>query len=261
VSTVRLLFIGGAMSYRALFNWTTPSMFIGTLLVGPTMQLLFFVYLGRSLGVADDTFYIAGNAVLACSIAGIYGGTMSIANERLYGTLSNLLLSPRGRAAVFLGRGLPYVANGLLVSLFVLGASAALLGWRLPVATLPALATVLLVAAASCTAFGLVLGALGLRLRDMWLLANSSEAALLLFTGANVPPEQLPQWMRTLAEVLPLTHAIEAVRELTAGADFAAVTPTVGLEVLVGCCYAGLAVILMAVFESKGRHRAALDTL
>ena len=46
---VRLLAVGGVIAYRALFNWTTPSMFVGTLLVGPLFQLLFFAFLGRQL--------------------------------------------------------------------------------------------------------------------------------------------------------------------------------------------------------------------
>ncbi|MFE7709278.1 hypothetical protein ACFU6I_26540 [Streptomyces sp. NPDC057486] len=50
VRTLRLVVVGGAISYRALFNWTTPPMFIGTLLVGPLLQLLFFVFIGRQLG-------------------------------------------------------------------------------------------------------------------------------------------------------------------------------------------------------------------
>ncbi|MCP3820265.1 hypothetical protein NLX86_19830 [Streptomyces sp. A3M-1-3] len=89
--TVRLVVIAGGISYRALFNWTTPPMFIGTLLAGPLLQLLFFVYLGRELGVADDRFYLVGNAVLAASTACVYGGTMAVANERRW--------HPRRRAA------------------------------------------------------------------------------------------------------------------------------------------------------------------
>ena len=50
---MRLLFVGGLYAYRALFNWAGPAMFIGTLLVGPVFQLLFFAYLGRELGIAE----------------------------------------------------------------------------------------------------------------------------------------------------------------------------------------------------------------
>src|SRR5690349_1026073 len=101
VSSARVVLIGGALSYRALFNWTTPPMFIGTLLVGPLLQLLFFVFLGRQLGVADDRFYLLGNAVISSSTACVYGGTMAVANERRYGTLGAVLLSPRHRAPLW----------------------------------------------------------------------------------------------------------------------------------------------------------------
>src|SRR5687768_5698818 len=137
--TARLVVLGGAMAYRALFNWTTPSMFVGTLLASPIFQLFFFVYVGRSLGIADDTFYIVGNAVLAVSVAGVFGGTMAIANERWFGTLDSVLLSPSGRAAIFLGRGLPYVVNGVLVSVVLFVCAAVFLGWRVSSGAAPVL--------------------------------------------------------------------------------------------------------------------------
>ncbi|MFI8517772.1 hypothetical protein ACIGEZ_08120 [Streptomyces sp. NPDC085481] len=78
----RQLVGGGAISYRALPNWTTPSMFIGTLLVGPALSVFFLVFLGRELGVADDRFPLVGHAVLAASASCVYGGTMAVAHER-----------------------------------------------------------------------------------------------------------------------------------------------------------------------------------
>uniref|UniRef100_A0AAU2VTS4 ABC transporter permease n=1 Tax=Streptomyces sp. NBC_00008 TaxID=2903610 RepID=A0AAU2VTS4_9ACTN len=259
VAALRLVVTGGALSYRALFNWTTPPMFIGTLLVGPLLQLLFFVFLGRQLQVADDRFYLLGNAVVASSTACVYGGTMAIANERRYGTLGAVLLSPRNRAPLWFGRALPYVLNGLLISAFTLTAACLLLGLRIPVGALPGLAAVLLAAAAGCSAFGLALGALGLRFRDVFLISNVASSALLLLTGANVPREDLPEWMRAVGAVLPLTHAAEAARELSAGAglDVRALAAELGT----GAGYALLAVALLAVFERGSRRRATLDVM
>ena len=51
-------------------------------------------------------------------MSSVYGMTMAVANERWFGTLGPLLASPANRAAVFLGRGVPVLANGLLVSVF-----------------------------------------------------------------------------------------------------------------------------------------------
>ncbi|WP_319462420.1 ABC transporter permease [Micromonospora sp. RTP1Z1] len=257
----RLIGVGGVIAYRALFNWTTPAMFIGSLLVGPIFQLLFFAYLGRQLGVADDRFYIVGNAVLAASLSCVFGGTMAVANERRFGTLGHVLLSPRSRTAVFLGRALPYAGNGLLIAVSTLTVGSLLLGLRMPVDALPGLLLTLATGSLACGFFGLTLGALGLRFRDVWVVSNVSVALLLLLTGVNVPAAGLPAWMRAVGEVLPITHAAEAARRLVAGEGFAAAAPALAAELAVGVGYAVLAAVLLKVFEAESRRRASLDTL
>ncbi|MEV4619732.1 ABC transporter permease [Asanoa sp. NPDC049573] len=258
---MRLLSVGGVIAYRALFNWTTPSMFVGTLLVGPLFQLLFFAFLGRQLGVADDTFYIVGNAVLAASLACVFGGTMAVSNERRYGTLGHVLLSPRPRTLVFLGRAVPYAGNGLLIAAFTLTVGSLLLGLRIALGALPGLALTLAVGALSCAFCGLTLGALGLRFRDVWLVSNVSVSLLLLLTGVNVPADHLPAWMRVVGGGLPITHSAEAARRLVAGDGFGAALAPLGKEVAVGAAYAVVAAVLLKVFEAESRRRASLDTL
>lgn len=258
-SCVRLAVVGGVLSYRALFNWTTPPMFIGTLLVGPLLQVFFFVFLSRGLGVSDDRFPLIGNAVLAASASGVYGGTMAVANERRHGTLGAVLLSPRSRIPLWAGRALPYALNGTLVSAFVLTVAAVALGLPVPAGALPGLALVLLVAAAACAAFGLALGALGLRLRDVFLVSNVASSVLLLLTGAAVPRDTLPGWMRAAGELLPLTHASDAARRLVDGGGLD--RTLLGAEIAVGSGYAVLALALLAVFERGSRRRATLDVM
>jgi ABC-type multidrug transport system permease subunit len=259
--TLRLMGVGGVIAYRALFNWTTPGMFIGTLLIGPLFQLLFFAYLGRQLQVADDRFYIVGNAVLAASLACVFGGTMAVSNERRFGTLGHVLLSPRSRTAVFLGRVLPYAGNGLLIAAFTLTGGALLLGLRIPLTALPGLAVALAIGSLSCGFFGLTLGALGLRFRDVWVVSNVSVALLLLLTGVNVPSDRLPGWMATIGDFLPITHAAGAARLLAAGGGLGAAAPALGLEVAVGAGYAVLAAALLKIFELESRRHASLETL
>jgi ABC-2 type transport system permease protein len=261
VPAVRLVVVGGALSYRALFNWATPPMFVGTLLVAPAMQMVFFLYLGRQLGAGDDRFYIIGNAVLGCSTACVYGCTMAIANERRFGTLGAVLLSPRNRILLWLSRALPYIVNGMLISAFTFAVGDLLFGLRLSFGQLLGLVPVLLVAAASCSAFGLVLGAVGVRFRDVFLLSNLSAAIMLLVTGTNVPRSVLPAWLADVGSAVPLTHAIEAARAIVSGAPYPAVLNSVGMEAAVGVGYAVLAVLLMRYFEASTRRHAAVDTI
>ncbi|XVV14131.1 ABC transporter permease [Actinoplanes sp. CA-131856] len=261
MKTIRLMTVGGTIAYRALFNWTTPGMFVGTLLVGPLFQLLFFAYLGRQLQVADDRFYIVGNAVLTASLACVFGGTMAVANERRFGTLGHVLLSPRSRTLIFWGRVLPYAGNGLLIAVVTLTVGALLLGLRVPLSALPGLLLAMAIGSLACGFFGLTLGALGLRFRDVWVVSNVAVALLLLLTGVNVPASGLPGWMVTVGQWLPITHAASAARSFAAGDGFAAAAPALGRELLVGALYAAAAVILLKIFETESRRRASLDTL
>ena len=64
----------------------------------------------------DDTFFVVGNAIQASAMSAVFAGTMTIANERHYQTLSPLLATPANRFAMFMGRALPVMASGLLVS-------------------------------------------------------------------------------------------------------------------------------------------------
>ena len=46
-SFLRVFFVGGLISYRALFNWIRPEIYIPTMLGAPLFQIVFFTYLGR----------------------------------------------------------------------------------------------------------------------------------------------------------------------------------------------------------------------
>ncbi len=260
VSFARLFLIGGVISYRALFNWIRPSIYIPTMLGAPLFQVLFFSYLGRFRGLESDAFFVVGNAVQSCSMAAVYASTMTIANERWMGTLSPLLASPGNRAALFLGRSVPVVANGLFVSAFGFGAGKLLLRFDPSVVVLPTLALVVVVTVTSCTAFGLLLGSIGLRARDVLFGANLAYFLMLLFCGVNVPIGDLPGWMQAIGRSLPLTHGIEAARKVAAGATLGDVGGLVGAELAIGGAYAAAAYLVFRHLEASSRRRATLET-
>lgn len=261
MTNLRIFFVGGLIAYRGLFNWVSPWLYIPTMLGSPLFQILFFAYLGRFSGLRDDAFFVVGNAVQVCSMSAVYGATMAIANERWFGTLSPLLATPASRMAIFLGRALPFVANGVFVSAFGFAVGWALLDFDPAAASLPALAGIVVVTTTSCTAFGLMLGSIGLRARDVFFAANLAYFLMLLFCGVNIPLESLPGWMEAIGRLLPLTHGIEAAREVAGGASLGSVARLVWTEAAVGAVYAAVAYGLFRFFEAESRRRASLETL
>ena len=193
-------------------------------------------------------------------MAGIYGMTMGIANERNYGTLSPLLATPANRLAIFTGRALPFVVNGLVVSAFGFAISWLLLDFRPAEGSVPALALVVAVTTCSCTALGMLIGSIGLRARDVFFGANLVYFLMLLVCGVNVANEDLPDWLGAIGRCLPLTHGIEAAREVAAGEPLGDVTGLVLTEALIGLAYASAAYVLFRFFEAEGRRRGSLET-
>jgi ABC-2 type transport system permease protein len=261
VSFWRVFFIGGRISYRALFNWIKPSMYIPTMLGSPLFQILFFAYLGRSSGLRTDSFFVVGNAVQVSAMAGIYAMTMTIANERFFGTLAPLLATPANRLALFMGRALPSIVNGLVVSVFGFVVGLTFLDFSLAQADLPALIATVVITVFSCTALGMLLGSIGLRAKDVFFAGNLAYFLMLLFCGVNVPLGSLPGWMQAIGNSVPLTHGIEAAREIAAGASFGDVSRLVTTESVIGLLYAGVAFALFRAFEYEGRRRGTLQTI
>jgi ABC-2 type transport system permease protein len=261
VNSVRVFFVGGYLAYRALFTWLRPSIYIPTMLGGPIFQILFFAYVGRFARVQNDEFFVIGNAVEVSALAGIFGMAMTIGGERWTYTLSALLATPAHRIPLFLGRALPLIANGFLISAFGLGVGWLLLDFELAAGEIPRIALVVLVCSFSCTALGLLTGSIGLRARDVFFLANLISLLLLLFCGVNVPLDAMPSWMQSVASGMPLTHGIEAAREIAAGATVSDVSDLVATEAAIGIAYALVAYVLFRFFEVEGRRRATLETM
>jgi ABC-2 type transport system permease protein len=260
VTTARVFFLGGLFSYRALFNWISPLLYVTTMLGSPLFQILFFAYLGRFSGLQDDEFFVVGNAVQVSAMAGIYGMTMTIANERQFGTLSPLLATPASRPALFLGRALPVIVNGLVVSAFGFAVGLAFLDFDIAAEDVGALVVVVVITVASCTAFGMLLGSVGLRARDVFFLSNLVYYLMLLLCGVNIPVEELPGWLEAVSRSIPLTHGIEAAREVADGASLSDVSDLVLTEIAIGAIYAAAAFGLFRLFEFEGRRRASLET-
>jgi ABC-2 type transport system permease protein len=259
VRFLRVFFIGGLIAYKALFNWLKPAIYIPTMLGSPLFQIFFFTYLGRFSGVQNDAFFVVGNAVQACAMSSIYGMTMTIANERFFGTLAPLLASPANRLALFLGRALPVVVNGLVVSVFGFCVGLVFLHFHLAVGQVPALAAVLLVTVTSCTCLGMLLGSIGLRARDVFFISNAVYWLMLLLCGVNVPLSALPGWLQAVGRAMPLTHGIAAARTIAGGGALSDVAGLVAVEARIGVVYGLLAYGLFRYFELEARRSATLE--
>ena len=259
MTNLRVLTIGGVISYRALFGWLNPYMYTLTILIPSITSLAFFVFLGRAAHVEDDAFFVAGNALIAAATPSLFGMAQAIAGERYTQTLSLLVVSPASRIALFLGRALPAIANGIVVSVWTFVIAGLLFGITVPAGGFAPLLLTIAVTAFSCVGLGLLNASLGLRWRETAVLGNVMLYVLLLFAGVNVPLDRLPSWLSTLAQGLPITHGAEAARDIVGGASFGHVAPLIAAEALVGAAYTVVGLATLRLFEHEARRGATLE--
>jgi hypothetical protein len=67
--------------------------------------------------------------------------------------------------------------------------------------------------------------------------------------------------MQEISHALPLTHAIQAARDLAAGEPFSDVTGLLATELGIGFAYLAAGLVLLRVFEWQGRKHATLEQL
>lgn len=259
MKSLRVFFVGGLLSYRALFNWINPWVLVPSFLIAPLFQILLFAYIGRAAHLESDKFYVIGNALQYAAIPCLFAMGNTIVNEKRQQTLGAVLATPARRLPLFVGRALPVMANGILVAAFAFAAGGALLGISIPLGAIAPLAVVIALTAYSCTGLGLVTAAVGLRVIDTAVFANILFGLLLIFCGVNVPLSELPGWMSTTAQGLPLTHGIEAARKLADGASFTSVGGLLGAEAAIGTAYVVLGYVLLRFVEFESRRLATLE--
>jgi len=74
-----------------------------------------------------------------------------------------------------------------------------------------------------------------------------------------VPLDDLPRWMSTVAQGLPVTHAVEAGRDVVAGATPADVGGLLLTEVMIGVAYLVVGLALLRHYERVARRLATLE--
>jgi ABC-2 type transport system permease protein len=259
VTSVRVFFVGGLISYRALFSWLNPWVYIPSFLVAPVFQILLFVYIGRSAQLQSDSFYVIGNGLQYAAIPCLFAMANTIAGERYQQTLGYILITPARRLPLFLGRALPVVTNGFFVSVFALVVGGAIVGTHIAASRYAPIILVIAVSAFATTGLGLINAGLGLIARETAVLSNIFFGALLILSGANVPVHDLPGWLQPVSEAVPLTHGIAAARRLAAGSSFVSILGLLGAEALIGLVYATLGYTLIRGTEVVSRRRATLE--
>ena len=135
--------------------------------------------------------------------------------ERRIGSLERLLLAPVRLPALLAGKLLGGMVFGLSVTLVVLFIAMAVFG--LAGVNWPLLIVALLFSAAAFSSLGAFVSVAVREVFEAQTLANFIRFPMMFLGGVFVPVSTLPAALQTVARLLPLTYAVEALRVALSG--------------------------------------------
>jgi ABC-2 type transport system permease protein len=257
-----LFFESARLSYIALFRWLSPPTYIASKILMPLNQLVFFTLLGIYATSRDNSaFYVIGNAMQITAVNGIFGVTMTIGDDRFAGTLPYLFGVPSSRLFMYLGRGVFHILDGISGVIVTMLLGMFLFGIDLSEANLVLLLLAIIVTTFSTAGMGLALGSLSLVTVNAMFFGNLIYFLLLAFCGVNIPVESLPEWMQVVASLLPITHGLDAARQIAAGAGFSDVSTLLLQEFMIGVGYIAVGYSFFRWIEYQARRRGTLEAV
>ena len=182
------------------------------------------------------TFAVSGVAVLRMQTA-LARIILALEREQATGTLELTFLSPASTFVVAVGTCLYELLRGIAFCVLVLLGSRVIFGLGLTLGprAWPGLAFGLLGGAGFFFALSLLAGAVLVAFKHGTPFATLLGLGLPVFSGAYFSVNVLPSGVEWVAQVLPLTYAIELVRDGVVAADFsgsAALKMAAGLAVV-----------------------------
>jgi len=209
----------GVVTYikRDLIKWTRGRVAVISALVMPAAWLIF---VGLALPVKFTGNYLdfitPGILVMTMFSAGLSGGAL-LMFDKILGFLNKFLALPTPRGSILVGKILFITGRGLIQTTIIL-VIAVLIGATLLNPLQYGLTyLVLFMFGVLISAFATTV-ALYLDDHDSYSAFNTMISMPLFFTSsALMPYSVMPEWLRAIAHVNPLSFAIDAVRDVTAG--------------------------------------------
>ena len=187
-------------------------------LIRPMFWLLLFGSVIKLTNIAPginyQQFMLPGILINAIVVTAVSHG-ITLKWEYDLGILSRLLVAPVSRTAIVLGKALSCVVKALIEGTIFL-----ILAWVLGIKFYPGFLTALLSAGIvgvfviGVASFGMVLAIL-LKSREAYVGIVGLIATPALFASNSLYNfDQMPSWLQILAEINPVTYAVDSIRRL-----------------------------------------------
>jgi ABC-2 type transport system permease protein len=248
-------------------GWTITAIIAPVFLFAGAYVVLQFLGQGDSPGRFFEltgypsylAFVVLGVAFNGLAVGALEDGGNAIYEEESNGTWDLLSLAPFDRFVWMFAKTLASLLTGFIDFFAVLALGALVFSFSptwggLAVAFLGIVGTLV-----ALQGLGFLMAALGLIWKQPYALAFLLAPALILLSGMMFPVQALPEWLRPLSNLIPLTHGLSIVRDaLLLDRSLVELLPAFGRLALSGAIFMGVGFAAFKFMETKARELGVL---
>lgn len=182
----------------------------------------------------------------------------SLRNEQMRGTLESNWLSPTWRFSYMLGSSIPQLVSMLM--LMVVAALEYIFLFGVKFEGSPWLSLLVILAAIpSVYGLGFAFASLVITLKEANAFVFLVRGIVMVFCGITYPLAILPSWMQSVAQWLPQTYIIHAMRTAALSSQgLSAIAFDLKMLVLFGIFWLAVGYMLFSVMERRARQTGAI---
>ena len=257
-------------------NWTDPFLFAIYSVVKPIASALILVVMYGVIAQGNFAsplfpYIYLGNAFYIYVGAVMVGVSWAVIDDREhYKTLKYIYTAPVQIPMYLIGRGVSRFITGSVAVLITLATGVLFLRVQINFAAinLPLFLISLMIGVVMLAMIGLILAGISLQIaHHVGFIGEATAGALYLFSGAIFPLDVLPEWLRPIGYLMPITYWLELLRRSLVG-SVAEAFPTLArfddaqlLAILIGLTglFSVVAIFVFQWCDRRARERGMID--
>jgi ABC-2 type transport system permease protein len=231
----------------------------------PLLGTIAFVYVYKALNASDQYigYVIMGGAMMAFWLNVMWSLGAQFYWDKSGGNLELFMVAPCGMVPILLGMSVGGLLATTLRAVAIVVLGSLLFGVRYTITQPLLFVLIFVVAMAALYALGMTFASVFMMWgREAWHVVNLFMEPVFLLSGFYFPVSALGFWVALGASIIPLTLALDAMRQLVFGAAHEAFLPAeVELAILVGLAvvFSFLARLALRKMEYLARREGRLS--
>jgi ABC-2 type transport system permease protein len=257
--TFRFGFLVGLGDFGAVLDWRFWLVTWGARVAA---EAIFYSFLGKLIDSSDVLRFLVVGSMIGVGSTSAFWASAFFTADRWDGTYPMLIAAPASMIPPIVGRTSVWMLNGVASSLLAFLILRYVFDIAFPLVEALAAVPIILLTVASAYSAALLLGGL----MAPWpaaqnFIRTNVTTLLMAFSGVTVPISFWPGPLEAVAQALPLTHGLRAIRTLIDNGATTTVLNESGLQLLVGLGWLIAGMLLMERAANVGRANGTIDLI